>query len=145
MRGHRVDGHLGGGLDGVPEDAGADAGEGDALHLVLFGQRQGAAVAGCQQLGLARPAALPHGAHGVDDVGRGQAAALRELGLPHRAAPQQAALPQQLRPRGPVDGPIHAPTPQQRRVRRVDDGLHGQRCDVGEEGVDGGGHGRKGK
>ena len=49
---------------------------------------------------------------------------------PGPAAAQGPAFGQELRPRGPVDGPVHAAAPQQRGVGRIDDGVHGHLRDV---------------
>ncbi len=47
---------------------------------------------------------------------------------------------QQLRTRRLVDGPINSAAPEQGRVGGVDDGVHLERGDVGEEGL----HGHRG-
>lgn len=54
----------------------------------------------------------------------GQAIALGELGLSRFAAAQGAALGQQLRPCGTVDGAVHATAAQQALLGGVDDGVH---------------------
>ena len=87
-------------------------------------QLQRRAVGRNQQLPLPVAAAPPDGAHGVDDELRRQAVAFRDLGLSGFAAVQGAALGQQLRPGGPVDGPVHTSAAQQALVGGVDDGVH---------------------
>ena len=52
-----------------------------------------------------------------------QAIAARDLGLARLAAAERAALGQQLRPRGAMDGPVDPAAPEQRAVGRVDDGV----------------------
>ena len=48
-------------------DAGADAGEGDALEVVFLSQSHGGIVAGGEQLALAVTASVPDGAYGMND------------------------------------------------------------------------------
>ena len=73
---------------------------------------------------------MPHGAHRVDHILGGQFVPLGGFGLPGLTAVEDAALGQQLRARRPVDGPVHAPAPQQRGVGGVDNGVHVQFGDI---------------
>jgi hypothetical protein len=53
-------------VQGIPVDPGADRREGDASTAVLDRQLEAAAVRSGQRFGLARFAAVPDGAHGVE-------------------------------------------------------------------------------
>ena len=108
----------------VAVDPGGDQRERHGLTPVGQGQLQRGAVGGDQQLPLPVAAAPPDGTHGVDDELRRQTVALGELGLSRFAAVQGAALGQQLRPGGTVDGTVHASAAQQALVGGVDDGVH---------------------
>ena len=79
---------------------------------------------------LPAAAAVPDGPHGVDHVLGVEAVGPGDLGLPGFAAAQGPAFRQQLRPRGPVDGAVHPAAPQQGRIGRVDDGVHGHPGDI---------------
>ena len=79
---------------------------------------------------LAVLTAVPHRAHGVDDVAARQAVRVRDLGLAGSATAQRSALLEQLRPRRPVDAAIHAASAQQGLLGRVDDGVHAHFRDV---------------
>ena len=114
----------------VAVGAGGDQRKCDALAIVLPGKLQGAAVAGGQQLRLAGGSAVPHRAHRVDHIAAGQAVAPGELRLTGPAAVECAALGQQLRPCGAVNGAVHAAAAQQGFVGGVDDGVHLHAGDV---------------
>jgi predicted ABC-type transport system involved in lysophospholipase L1 biosynthesis ATPase subunit len=88
------------------------------------GQCQRVAIASRQQCRLARAAALPDGADGVDHIFTGQAVTPGQLRPAGFAAAQPPAFLQQLRPCGAMNRPVHAATPKQAVVRGVDDGVH---------------------
>ena len=90
-------------------------------------------VASCQQIRLAVAPATPDGTHGVDDPGGWQLMAARDLGLPRLASGEQPAFVQKLRTGGPMDRAIDPAAAELGRVGGVDDGVHGQRCDVGAQ------------
>jgi hypothetical protein len=69
-----------------------------------------APVAGGEQLRLAALTTLPHGADGMNDVRRGQAVTLGDLGIAGFAAAEQTAFLEQSRTRGTVDGAVDAAT-----------------------------------
>ena len=60
----------------------------------------------------------------MDDKLCRQAVALRDLSLSRFAAAQGAALNQQLRPGGTMDGAVHASAAQQAFIGSIDDGIH---------------------
>ena len=128
--GHGIGGHPEGLRLGIAVDAAGDEGKGHGLAALLHRQLQGTAVAGAEQMLLPELAPVPDGSNRVDHVPGGQAVALRELRLPGLTAAQGPALGQKLRPRGPVDGPVHAPAPKKRGIGRVDDGVHGHPGDI---------------
>ena len=72
----------------------------------------------------------------MDDVFCRQAVALGYLGFAGLAAVESAALGQQLRPGGPVYGPVHAAAPQQGAVGGVDYGVGVLLCDVSKDYLD---------
>ena len=81
-------------------------------------------------LPLAVLTAVPHRAHGVDDVAARQAVRAGDLGLASPAAAQRPTLLEQLRSCRPMDTAIHAATAQQRFLRRVDDGVYAHFRDI---------------
>lgn len=113
--------------------AGADAREGDAFQVVGLGHLQGGGVAGCQQLGLVVPSAVPYGADGMDDFLAGQLVRSGHLALAGPASAQRAAFLQQFFARSAVYGSVHAPASQQGTVRSVYYGIHLQLRDVSHD------------
>ena len=137
-----ANGDEGGGFEGVAVDAGGDAGEGDGAAGVFGGEGEGIAVAGGELFGFAVGAAAPDGADGVDDPAGGQAEAGRDAGFAggtaHAGADfgdRQACL-EEFPSRGPVDGPVHSPAAEHPLVRGVDDGIDGEKGDVGLDDFD---------
>ena len=105
-------------------------GKGDAFAAARPGQRQRVLITGGQKRPLAKRAAAPDGAYGVENVLAGQVEAPGRLGLAGLAAAQRLAGCLQPRPCRAVDGPVHAPAARQRGVGGVDDGVHGHFGDV---------------
>ena len=114
----------------IAENTGGDQRKGDRFAAVLLRQRKARPVAGGELFPLAVLTAVPHRAHGVDDVAALQAVRAGDLGLAGPAAAQRPALLEQLRPRRTVDAAIHAASTQQRFLRRVDDGVYAHFRDV---------------
>ena len=114
----------------IAKNAGGDQRKCHRLTAVLLRQRKAGAIAGGELFPLAVLTAVPHRAHGVDDVAARQAVRAGDLGLAGPATAQRPALLEQLRPRRPVDAAIHAATAQQRFLRRVDDGVYAHFRDV---------------
>ena len=137
---HCLDGNGRGKLHRVAINARADAGEGDRGEPFRGGNLERSAIAGGEQLRRIARAAVPDRPDRVDDVARRQSISLRELRVARLAAAQQAAFMQQLGSRGTVNRAIHAATAQQRRIRRVDDGVDGESRDVGADRAQQGGH-----
>ena len=73
---------------------------------------------------------LPFGSNSVNDVPGGQIVPHGDFRLPGPAPAQGPAFLEEGFPRGPVNAPVHAPSPQQRGVGGVDDGVHLQLRDV---------------
>ena len=109
---------------GVAVHPGGDQWERHRFAPIGQGQLQRGAVGGDQQFPLSVAAAPPDGAYGMDDELRRQTGARSDLGLSWCADVQGASLGQQLRPGGPVDGPVHTSAAQQTLVGGVDDGVH---------------------
>ena len=115
---------------GIAKNAGGDQRKCHRLTAVLLRQRKARPVAGGELFPLAVLTAVPHRADGVDDVAARQAVRARDFGLAGPAAAQRPALLEQLRPRRPVDAPIHPASAQQGLLGRVDNGVHGHFRDV---------------
>ena len=96
-------------------------------------ERKRGAVAPCQHLRLSKFAALPPRPDRVNDVLGRQAIPARNLCLARVAAGKRIALRLQLRAGGPVDGKADRAAGDERRVRRVDDGVNRERGDVPAE------------
>ena len=109
---------------GVSVSAGGNHGKGHRFAGIGRRQLQRMAVAGRQQLLFPAAPAVPDGAYRVDHVFGGQTVALGNLRFTRPAAPQGPAFPQQLRPGGMMDGPVHAASAQEGRIGRVYDGVH---------------------
>jgi len=77
----------------------------------------------------------------VDHVRRGEPVAPRDPGLPGHATAEPAAFLEQLGSRRAVDRAVDPAATQQALVRRVDDGVDGERRDVGLDDVDAVRHG----
>ena len=121
----------------IPVHAGADIGEGQRFDLQRFGQLKGVEVTVFQEIGLALAAAVPDGAHGVDDVFGRQVPGRGIDGFARGAAalsfPDEEAFFQDRLAAPPVDGAIDAPAPEQGVIGGVDDGVDGEVGDVGAE------------
>jgi len=83
-----------------------------------------------ENLGFARVAAAPDRPDGVDDVPSGQVVPSSDLRGARRRYTERARLLEQPRAGRAMDRAIDTATAQQRRVRRVDDRVDGQRRDV---------------
>lgn len=101
----------------------ADRRESNGVDAVLFRQGKTFAVATGEKLVFAVVPAVPDRADGVDDPFRGQIITLGDFRLAGFAAVERAALFQQLRPGGAMDGAVHAAAAQERSVGGVDDGI----------------------
>ena len=91
---------------------------------MLLSQLKARTIAGGEQLRLAVIAAVPDGADGVDDVFAGKRIRAGELCLTGLAAAEPQALREQPRPRRTVDAAVHPAAARQRRLRRIDNGIH---------------------
>jgi len=122
-------------------NASADAGEGNGLKAIVGSQLQRMGIAGGEQCRLAVLSIPPNGAYGVDDEAGGEAKARAYFGLPRGAAVECAAIGQQLRTGGAVDGSVNATATQKAAVGGVDNSVDGQCRNVGANGTQRGGHG----
>src|SRR4051812_10807402 len=100
--------HARGKFDRIAVDAGADAGKRNARERMLRGELERTAIAGGGQPGFAERPAIPHRAHGVDDVTRRQAVTPGDLRIAGVATVQQPAFVQQFRTGGAMNRAIHA-------------------------------------
>jgi hypothetical protein len=71
----------------------------------------------------------------MNDVEGRQAIAARDLGRAGFAAVERFAFLQQLRACGTMDRAVDPAAAEQRRVRRIDDGVDRERGDVGDDDI----------
>lgn len=98
------------------------------------GQPKRIAIAVGEESGLAILAAVPHRSDGMYDMVGGKPVAVGPLRFTRLAAAQQSTFRNEVRSGRPMDCPVDATAAEQRGVRRVDDGIHGQRRDIGLQG-----------
>ena len=122
--------------DRVAVNAATDRRECDGLQVVGDGEAEAVAIAAGQSLRLAVVAVAVTWADGVNDVAGFQAVAVGEAGLAGGAAADCAALAQQVRAGGAVDGAVDASSAEQGLVGGVDDGVDREGGDVGLLDVD---------
>ena len=91
-----------------------------------------ARIAGGQRLVFTAATVVPDGTDRVNHVTRRQTVCGGDFGSAGLAAPERPALLEKVGSGGAMDSPIDATTPEQRRVRGVDDGVNAQGRDVGE-------------
>src|SRR3954462_4461731 len=115
----RSNGDRGSELDGIPLGAGRDRGEGEGPAAELVSQLDRARVTGSEQLCLACSAAVPDRTDGVDDVTCRQVPSTGRLRVARLAAAEPAALVQDRRAAGAMDGPVDAAAAEQGRVGGV--------------------------
>src|SRR6185437_11397821 len=108
----------------------ADGWKRNRLRPMLARQFQAPPVTPGKQRILAAPPAAPHRTHGMKHPLRRQTKPRCCLRVARGAAVQLAAGFQQLRPRRPMDRPIHAPAAQQRRVGRIHNRVHSKLRDI---------------
>jgi hypothetical protein len=120
----RVDGDDGSEIDRVAVRAGRDRGEGDGAAAEPGRELDRAPMYRREQLGLAVIPAAPDRADRVDHVSRRKVAGARCLGVAGVAAAESPALREDRRPARAVDRAVDAASPEQRRIRRVDDRVH---------------------
>ncbi len=113
-------------------DAGRDRREGDRAKPMCGAKLERRAIAGGEQLFLARGAAAPDRADRVNHVLGRQPIAAGDLGAAGLAAAERFAFGSQLRTGGAVNGAIHAAAAEQRAVCRIDDRVERKRRDVGD-------------
>ncbi len=121
----------------VSVDAAADRGKRDRADGVRPGDLERRAIAGRQQIILARRAAPPYRPHCVNHVCRRKIEARGDARLSGRTTDawpdlrHVAARPQQARSSRAVNGAIDTAASKHELVRRVDDRVDGQACNIG--------------
>jgi len=90
-----------------------------------------AAVAGSEQTILTAAAAIPDRPNRMDDVFGLEAITLGDLGVTDLAAVQHTAFEFEFSAGGAMNSTIDAAATEQRRIRRVNNGVNAQRRDVG--------------
>jgi segregation and condensation protein B len=103
---------------------------------VLQGQFDRTAIAACEQGILVVSTARPNGSDGVEDELCGKPETWGRLDLTGGAAPQFAACLEQFGTGCAMDRPVDSPSAKERAVCGVYDGIHFERGDVGEDGIE---------
>jgi hypothetical protein len=88
------------------------------------------AIAGRQQIVLARASPIPHRPDGVDHMAGREAISFGDFGVAGLATVQHVTLGDEVGAGRAMNGAIYAATTQQRRICGVDDGVNAERCDV---------------
>src|SRR4051812_2543699 len=104
------------------------------------GKARGIAIAAGKQFVFAMMAATPYRPDSVDHMSGGKLVPAGDLGFAGRTSSQRAALSEQLRASGAMDGAIDASAAEQRRVGGIDDGVHLAGGDVAFDNDDAAGH-----
>ena len=94
-------------------------------------QGNGTAIARCEEFIFTKPAALPDGADRMDDMPCGKPITAGDLRLSRGAAVKRAALREQLRSGRAMYRAVNTAAAKQGFVRRVDDRINAERCDIG--------------
>ena len=83
-----------------------------------------AAVAGGEQIIFVQISAVPYRPDGVDHMPGREPISLGDFGIARLATMQHAAFGNEVGPGGAMDRPVNAASTEERRVRRVDDGVN---------------------
>ena len=116
--------------------AGTDRGERNRRGAGLQRELEAPAIAGLEQLVLPVMPATPDRADSVHDVPRGQVESARHARITGRAPSDAPALVKKGRPRGTVYGAIHPASAKQARIGGIDDRVHREPGDVGDDDFD---------
>ena len=95
------------------------------------GEIERRAIAGREQFVLADRAPVPHRPDRMDNVLRRQPKAARDLGPTGLTAAEPLTCGQQLRPSGAMNRAVDPAATAQAGIRGVNDGIDGERGDVG--------------
>ena len=98
---------------------------------MLLTELDRATIAGGEQIVFAEVTAIPHRANGVDHMLGFKLVAPGNLGIAGFATLQHSAFHDEFGAGGAMDRAIDAASAEQRRIRRVDDGVNAQCGDVG--------------
>lgn len=92
---------------------------------------------------LAETATAPDRTNRMDDVPSRQPITFSYPGFSGRTSTEKVTFLQQLRARRAMNGAIDTGSAEQRRIRRVDDGVHGELRDIAVDDLDAAEDGRK--
>lgn len=101
-----------------------------ALHLMLAGQLKTTPIARCKFFRLSAFPAVPYRPDRMEDPSGGKAKSWRRFGVAYVASGQNSANMKQIRPRGPVDRPIHTSSAKQGSVGSIDDSVRIPLCNI---------------
>src|SRR5258708_6346891 len=118
-------------LDRVTVDSATDGRKGDGADPMRECHLQAAPIARGQKIRFAPRPAAPYRTHGVDDVPGREPVTARDLRITRRAAAEQTAFGEQLRTGGTMDRTVDTSSAEEGRIGGVDDGVDGERGDVG--------------
>ncbi len=118
-------------LDGIAEDARADARKGYGLDLFARSDFEELEVARRQEIRFPICSSAPNRADRVNDVTRRELAGSCEFGLACFAASEQAALMHKLRASSAMNRTVNAASAEQRGICSVDDRVQCKGGDVG--------------
>jgi hypothetical protein len=107
-----------------PEDAGRNRGKRNRFEIVVTAELDRTAIARGKLLVLPTITTVPNGSDGMDHMPSRQEISFGDLGIAGFAAVERPAFGQQLRPGRVMDRTIDAAPAEQRRIRRVDDGVN---------------------
>jgi hypothetical protein len=134
---------LGGKLYRITENAGADAGESDAVNIIFDRDFKRTPITGCQQFGFIVVASAPNGAYRMDDEPGGKTVAFSQFSIAGMTAVQLPAFPQKLGSRGTMNSAIDTPAAQEAGIGGINDRIDRERSDIGLFGMNRGRHDQK--
>ncbi len=119
-------------IGGETIDAGGNGRKGHGRKVVGLAKLTGAPITGRQRFIFALVFAMPDRTHGMNHMPRRQPITPGDFGVAGCAAMEGAAFRQQFGPGRTMDRAIHATAAEQRRIRRVDDGVNAKCRDIGD-------------
>ena len=122
-------------IGGKGIDAGRYRRKGNRGETVRRRKIKRGAITGREQLLLPSAASSPDRADGMDDMPRRQAIAASDFCQTGFAAAKRSAFGQEVRSGSAVNGAVYPAAAKQGPVGGVDDGIGGERCDVGDADV----------
>lgn len=120
-------------IGGETIDAGGNGREGYRRQRAGLAQFERAAIAGREQLILARTAAVPDRPHRMNHMPGREPVSVGNPGVAGCTATKRAAFGEQFGTGAAMDRAIDPAAAEQRRIRGVDDGVNAQTGDIGND------------